>query len=246
MATTLVPPTGTPRPTQPAARRFVSVRANLLPEEVIHGRQALVMRKRVLIALGALAAVIVAVYGLSWFQTSAARSDLQDMQHRNAALMNQQNEFRPVVEAQSGASAVQAQLRTLMAGDLSWNTLLSRVNAIAPNGVSITEVDGQVDAGSAGAPAGGGNGGGAAPGAGSLNQSGKAEVGTVTFNGTARDKNSVAAFADRLAHITGLTAPLISSVVTTNHEISFSIDVVITSDALGGRYSTGAAPTGGK
>jgi hypothetical protein len=56
----------------------------------------------------------------------------------------------------------------------------------------------------------------------------------------------VAAFAARLARVPGLTAPLISSVVTAQHEISFSIDVVITSDALGGRYSTGAAPTGGK
>ena len=245
MTTTLVPSTGSPRSTPPTGRRFVSVRANLLPEEVIHGRQALVMRKRVLVALSALAAVIVAAYGLSWWQTSAARSDLQDMQHRNAALMNQQNEFRPVVEAQSGAAAIQNQLRALMAGDLSWNTLLSRVNSVAPAGVSITEVDGQVNASAAGPPA-GGNGGGAAAGAGSLNQSGKAEVGTVTFNGTARDKNSVAAFADRLARVTGLTAPLISSVVTANHAISFSVDVVITSDALGGRYSTGAAPTGGK
>jgi Tfp pilus assembly protein PilN len=244
MATTLVPPTGTPRPTPPTGRRFVSVRANLLPEEVIHGRQALVMRKRVFVALGALAAVIVAVYGLSWWQTSAARSDLQDMQHRNAALMNQQNEFRPVVEAQSGAAAIQSQLHGLMAGDLSWNTLLSRVAAVAPAGISISEVDGQVTAATAGAPNSGG--GGAAAGAGSLNQSGKAAVGTVTFIGAARDKNSVAAFADRLARVPGLTAPLISSVVTAQHEINFSIDVVITSDALGGRYSTGAAPTGGK
>lgn len=244
MATTLVPPTGTPRPNPPTGRRFVSVRANLLPEEVIHGRQALVMRKRVLVALAALAAVIVAAYGLSWFQTSSARSDLQDMQHRNAALMNQQNEFRPVVEAQSGAAAIQGRLRTLMADDLSWNTLLSRVNAVAPNGVSITEIDGQVNTSTA--VAGGAGGGTAITGAASLNQSGKAEIGTVTFNGTARDKNSVAAFADRLARVTGLTAPLISSVVTADHGISFSIDVVITSDALGGRYSTGAAPTGGK
>jgi Tfp pilus assembly protein PilN len=183
--------------------------------------------------------LIVACYGLSWWQTRSARNDLEGIQRRNTALTDQQNQFRPVVEAQSGALRISTQLHRLMAGDLSWNDLINRIRGAAPSGVGVTDLDGTVTAGTGtgGAPAAGVP---AAPGTAAGTDQ---PVGTLTLDGSARDKNSVAAFADKLGRVRGLSTPLITSVSTTDQQVSFTIDVTITSAALGGRYSAIPAPT---
>ena len=56
--------------------RFAPIRANLMPPEILSGRHAAVMRKRVLIGLAAIVVMLVGVYALSWWQTHAARNDL--------------------------------------------------------------------------------------------------------------------------------------------------------------------------
>jgi Tfp pilus assembly protein PilN len=241
MATTMVPPTGTPRPAPPGGRRVVSVRADLLPDEVVSARRAVVVRNKVLIALGVLAAFIVAGYGLSWWQTTSARGDLGDMQQRNTALTNQQNEFRPVVEAQSGAQRIQTQLRNLMAGDVAWNDLLGRMRKVAPAGVALTGVDATVTVGpaSTGTP-------GAAAGSVPATPAGPQEIGILTLTGTGPDKNSVAAFGDKLGGVGGLASPLITSVSSGDRQLNFTVQVVITSDALSRRYSGTTRSTGGK
>jgi Tfp pilus assembly protein PilN len=239
MATTMIPPTDVSKPAAPGPRRVATVRANLLPDEVISARQALVVRRQVLTALGALVVLIVACYGLSWWQTRSARNDLDSIQRRNTTLTDQQNQFRPVVEAQSGALRISTQLHRLMAGDLSWNDLINRIRGAAPSGVTVTDLDGTVSTGTATgtAPA------AAVPAAPGTAAGTEQPVGTLTLSGSARDKNSVAAFADKLGRVRGLSTPLITSVATTDHQVTFSIDVTITGAALGGRYSATAAPT---
>jgi hypothetical protein len=65
-------------------------------------------------------------------------------------------------------------------------------------------------------------------------------VGSLTIAGTSKDKRSVADYADRLAKVKGLTAPFITSVTALGGKVTFTVNVLITSDALGGRYA--AAP----
>jgi Tfp pilus assembly protein PilN len=228
MTATANPPVSSPGPAPVDARRAVLVRASLLPEEVLSARQALVVRKQVIVALGVLIGLIAAAYAFFWWQTGSARSDLQAMQHRNAALTDQQNQFRPLVEAQNGTRRIATQLRTLMAGDLSWNDLVQRVVKAAPNGVVITDLDGSATD--------------VVPGASGVTVPG--EVGPLTLSGTAHDKNSVAAFADRLGRVRGVAFPLITSVASQNGQVTFSIDATITKDALGGRFAT-AVPAAG-
>jgi hypothetical protein len=67
-------------------------------------------------------------------------------------------------------------------------------------------------------------------------------VGTLTVTGTAADKRSVAAFADSLSTVPGLTAPLISNVQGDTHGVNYTINLVITTAAFGGRYYTQLAP----
>lgn len=232
MATTLVPPTAAPKPVSGDVR-FVSVRARLLPDEVVSARRVDVVRKQVVVALLVVFVLLIGWYGLSKWQTSSANGDLGRARHNGVALQNEQNQFGPLVTAQSKTAATQSQLQKLMVGDLSWKSMLVTLASKAPAGVTINTVDGTVTAGAAAAT----TAGTAVTGNALLNQTGKATVGTVTVTGAAPDKRTVAAYADSLATVQGLTAPLVSSVQAQTKGVTFTISAVITSDALGGRYA---------
>lgn len=241
MATTMLPPTTAPRPS-PGDVRYVAVRANLVPDEVISARQADVIRKRVLRGLAAFAVVLVGWYGMSWWQTRSANNELSAAQQQGIALQAQQNQFSPLVRAQGDINTVNAELKQLMASDLPWKKMLSTIRSVAPSGVTLTGVTGQVSSGQIGV--------GAAPNSSPsiLNDSGLPAVGQLNITGSAPDKRTVATYADQLAKVKGLSGPLISSVEGSTAPITFSITVVITSDALGGRYSSitvDATTTGG-
>jgi Tfp pilus assembly protein PilN len=237
MATTLVPPSPSaspsPAPAAPGDVRFVAVRASLMPEEVLSARQVVVMRKQVLLGLVAVFAVLVAWFGVSWWQTRSANGDLADAQRQGIALQSQQNQFTPLVRAQADINNIQTQLQQVMVGDLSWKTMLSAVRDKAPAGSSVTSISGDVGAG-----------GSSSAGGSVLNQTGSASVGQLTITGSASDKRTVAAYADALAKVRGLTAPLISGFQSTTTGLTFTITAVITTDAFGGRYATATDGTG--
>ena len=237
MATTLVPPSpsASPSPAPAAAGdfRFVAVRASLMPEEVLSARQVVVMRKQVLLGLVAVFAVLVAWFGLSWWQTRSANDQLADAQRQGIELQSQQNQFTPLVQAQADINNIQTELAQVMVGDLSWKTMLSAVRDKAPAGVSISAISGDVAANSA-----------TAQGGSVLNQTGSASVGQLTISGSASDKRTVATYADALAKVPGLTAPLISGVQSDATSLTFTITAVITTDAFGGKYATASGGTG--
>ncbi|MCW2596118.1 MAG: hypothetical protein JWP39_2006 [Jatrophihabitans sp.] len=239
MATTMIPDADIPSPPPiDDAMRFVAIRANLMPDEIISARHTDVVRRRVLMGLAALVVVLIGGYAFSLLQTTSARSDLTDLQHHATALQNQQHEFAPLVTAQSQAQNITSQLQRLMVGDLSWKSMLTTLRATAPVGVALSEVTGTVTAGAASAAAAGAP--AATGGYEALNRTGRQQVGSLTIAGTSKDKRSVADYADRLAKVKGLTAPFITSVTALGGKVTFTVNVLITSDALGGRYA--AAP----
>jgi Tfp pilus assembly protein PilN len=240
MATTMIPEAPTPASTPGGAVRFVAIRANLLPGEIVSARQAIAVRKRVLVGLVVVVALLIGTDAFSWYQTSAANSDLDSAQSQAAALRSQQSQFAPLVRAQADVEAVHQQLQGLMADDVSFKAMLTTLRGQAPSGVALTSIGITVNSTSAGAAA-----GAAAPAP--LNESGKEAIGQLTLSGTAPDKRSVAAYADRLATMKGLAAPLISSVSTDTSSAKFSLTAIVTSDALSKRYVAAStpAPTGG-
>jgi Tfp pilus assembly protein PilN len=247
MTATMVPPTAapTPRPTSSAVR-FVAVRANLLPDEVLSSRQTVAVRKQVMLGLVIIVVLLIGWFGLSWFQTSSARASLHDARGQGVALQKQQAQFAPLVSAQQQIGTIQSQLRKLMAGDLSWKTMVTTLRTVAPDGITLTNVTGFVSAGAAGSTS---RSGSTQPNSGVLNQTGKLQIGQLTVTGTAPTKTAVAGYADRMATVNGLTAPLITNVTATQgtHAVTFTVSLVITSDALGGRYAVPATSvvTGG-
>lgn len=241
MSTMIVPEAAPGGPTpEPAytgeGLRFVPIHANLLPEEVVAARRARTTRKRMGIGLGALAALLVVWFGFAKFQTAGARGDLEKAQAQSVTLQNTVRSYAPLVTAQSQSAAIQKSLQRLMAGDIQWVDLLATLQRTARGGITVTTVSGTVDdLTDPTAPA-------AVNGYSVLNQSGEKQVGTLTVTGSAPDKNSVAAYIDALASVKGLTAPFPANVAGQRGQVTFTATILITADALGGRFAPAAQP----
>lgn len=219
-----------------SAPRFVPVRVNLLPHEIVAGRRTDAVRRRVLIGIAALVAILIGSYAGSWWQTHTAQNELDAARSAQSSLQEQSRRYAPLVAAKAATSTIQAQLRQLMAGDVAWTDLLTTLRRSAPAGIAITQIDGTVTAGAGSAT-------GAAPQNDPLDTSGIRQIGSLTLTGTARDKGAVADFADALAKVAGFGTPFIGSVNTADKSITWQMDVPITVKALGGRYQN---PNGGK
>lgn len=243
MSTMTIPaapaPAPEPRSTTRGSVRFVAVHANLLPDEIIEARQGRQVKRYVLIGLGALLALVVALYGLSLWQTSRAKDDLSQAQQQTLALQQQKRQYQPLLDAQAESDAVRVALTKLMVGDLQWKDMLTTLRSNAKDGVVVTGVTGTIAAGATGLDK-------QSASLDVLNQSGNTQIGSLTITGTARDKNAVASYVDALSKVSGLAAPYPASVTTANGTLTFSVSVIITSEALGGRYAETGSGTGGK
>jgi Tfp pilus assembly protein PilN len=240
MATTLVHEPAAPLAKAPAGdgQRFVAVRAMLLPDEIVTARRVEAVRRQVLLGVAAVVALLVAWFGLSWWQTTTARSDLSDATHHGGALLLQQNQFHRLVSAQVQTAQVHEQLTALMATDVPWSKVLGNLRTHAPHGITLTTVNATMS---------GAGGTSSSTAQTTLNGTGQPTVGAVSIAGVATTKTSVAAYADSLNRIPGLTGALITSVTTVNHSVNFTVTAALTSGVLGGRYvpAAPAAHTGG-
>ena len=246
--TTLVMPQGaTPSPdpvhTPNGPIRYVAIRANLLPDELVQDRRAGVVKRRIVIGLAAVVAVMAVLYGLTLWSTASARHDLSQARRQNTALLNQQQKYKPLMDAQSQATQINTALTKLMSGDLQWTQLLGTLRSTAPRGVKIDSVAGTITIGAGSVLNSSVSGQG--PGIGALNTTGVPPAGTLNITGSANNKDTVAAYVAALSQVTGLVTPYPTSVTTTGSSVAFAISAVITTDALGGRYNTKSTSPGG-
>jgi hypothetical protein len=249
MATTMIPqpqPGPAVRPSPVAggqSLRFLAVRANLMPDEVIDARRTEVVRRRVLIGMGTLLALLLVGFGTTWLQTESAKGDLSDQQHRAKALLDQQYNYAPLVEAQNDTAAINTKLTQLMVGDVRWQPMYATVRSDAPAGVGVTSISAQITTATAGATATAGSGG--APPFGALTGTGQTVIGTLTVIGTVGSEDQAAAYADRLGTETGVVNPVIQNMDLTTRPFTFTIAAILTADALGGPYHVANPATQG-
>lgn len=240
MTTTVVPPAAEPQDPITDAGPLIDVFANLLPDEIVAGRRLAELKRRLLLGVAALLAVLILVYGFSWLQTHQARSTLSSANRHAASMQRQLLTFDPLITAQSASAGIQQTLRTLMTEDLQWKDMLAKVRGAAAGSVAVQTVAATLTGvgvqGVAPAPIAGG-----LP---VLNTTSALPVGTLTITGTAADKNSIAAFVDKLGKVSGLAAALPANVTGTAGKLTYSVDVLITTEALGGRFTTPAVGKG--
>jgi len=235
MSTILMPdmPAATPEETR---TRYPAVFANLLPDEVIVGRRARKLRKQLAAGLCVLVVLLIAWYGYAKLQTHNANNDLAAANRTASSLESQQQKFGPLLRTQGESAAINARLTQLMRGDVQWSKLLDGVRAVAPKGVSVATISAQLVASGSNSTATSNNGGLAI-----LNTTGKAAIGTLTLSGSSSDKTSVAAFVDALPSVPGVAAAFPQAVEGSGSAYTWTITAILTSDALGGRFSPTAA-----
>jgi Tfp pilus assembly protein PilN len=227
MATTLVSPD--PAAPTPYAPRTLAIAVNLLPPEIVESRHGRRVRRIVVSALAAFTALLAGWYSLASYQTSVARDDLSSAQRNVERLSRLQKPFAELISAQNESRMINAQLSSLLAGDLQWAHLLSALRAAAPTGVQVATVTG----GLASPDGGSGSGSSRLP-----NTSGQKVVGALAVTGSAPSKATVAEYLDALAKVPGLANPLLDRVTESKTTVEFSLRLDITSPVLGGRYPT--------
>ncbi len=237
MATTALMPLDPATSPQQIAR-VLNIRANLLPAEIMAGRNARRMR---LIVIGAVALVAVLLgvwYAHAVSEKSAADRELDDVSAQVTAIRVSQNKYNSVVALKTQNETITKQLASLMAKDLSWATLTDTIRDTGTTaGVKVSGITGSLTDG------GGSN---TLPSAASTG----ATVMLLQITGTGPDKKTVAKYVEQLGELPNVTNPYLSSATqndtsaTGSSTVTFSLSAAVTSSALCGRFTTACKKEG--
>ncbi|MDI6105320.1 hypothetical protein QLQ12_42735 [Actinoplanes sp. NEAU-A12] len=227
--TALMPVDPTVSPQQ--AARILTIRADLLPPEIREGRRARRTRTLIVLLMVATLAVLGAWYWQALVAKQTADEEYNDtFQSLTKARTDQKtDEFRALVEYQEGGEILNAELKAMMANDLSWTNLINLLRDRAEDTdptMTIREITASLAAaGDAEVPAG--------------------VVGTLTVTGTADNKRIVADYVNELGDLEDLVNPFVTNVTKGQDGFSYTISITITDKALCGRFAD-ECPSGGK
>ncbi|GGN67205.1 hypothetical protein GCM10010112_30430 [Actinoplanes lobatus] len=225
--TALMPVDPTVSPQQ--AARVLTIRADLLPPEILDGRRARRTRSLVIVMV----LVTLAGLGFWYLQAGQAKQAADDEYNetfqsltfarggqKSAALEN-------LVKYQKGGATLNAELKAALANDLSWTNMMTLIRNKAQDGVTIDEITGSLAETT-------------------TTEAADEAVGTLTITGTAKDKRLVADYVNRLGNLKHLANPFVTSVAKEDGgEFAFTVEVAITGKARCGRF-TSDCPSGGK
>lgn len=216
--------------------RVLTISADLMPPEIVAARRARRTRAVMVVVLALVLAGLGGWYVHADRQLSQADEDLTVVSGQASTLQRRQADYADVVNVQADTKAITEQLKTLLAQDLPWATLIDTLRATGRDaGVTVAGLSGSLKepanaAGTAALPGG----------------PRVAPVGTFIVTGTAPDKPSVAKYVDELAGQAILVNPYPTSVTEEKDgTVQFTLSVDIAADALCGRFTTACKPTGG-
>jgi hypothetical protein len=225
MATTALMPLD-PAASSQQISRVLSIRANLLPQEIMAGRNARRMRVFVLVALVLVTALLGAWYAHALSQKKQADQDLDDVSAQVARVRASQNQYNPVVTVKTQNETIAKELKTLLASDLPWARLTDEIRDTGDKAdVKVGNITGSLADASSSALA--------------LPSATKTTtVVTLQISGSAPDKKTIAKYVDQLALLDDLASPYLTSATKSGSAFAFTLNAEITSSALCGRFTT--------
>ena len=117
-------------------------RINLLPAEVVQGRDVQLQIAAAGAAVALIAALLVVIWAFRGHQISSQRQTIADDQTRTAALQRQLAQLGPVAQLQTSLAQRQQQVRSALSGDIGWTQLLNEISGVLPNDVWLTSFSG--------------------------------------------------------------------------------------------------------
>jgi Tfp pilus assembly protein PilN len=170
---------------------------NLLPPQ-LRQRQAIRRLTTIVVAAGLGVLLLIGVfYFLQSQRLAAAEDDLAVQQDTNNGLQAQINELQPYADLQAELAAKEALVQTLFLNEISWSSALLDISRVIPDASYLTNLTGQVTAGTAPPPAG--------------EAADTTLIGTMSFTGVARETETIATWLTRLEQVQGWVNAWVSS-----------------------------------
>jgi Tfp pilus assembly protein PilN len=231
--TEVLAPTGPPDALAPTYR---VPRVDLLPPEVRARRRLRSTQRSSAAVLALLVTALAAGFALSARDAGEAADELAAVQARTAALTAQQARYDRVPQVYGQVDAAQQALRTAMAADVLWSTVLADLASSAPDGLWLTTVNasiatpatpdavlGVVDPVTAAGTS--------------------APVGTLKVGGTVREEGQVATWLEVLDAQAGLSGATTTGITRTavgeQPVMTFESSAAITGEAFSRRFEQG-------
>jgi Tfp pilus assembly protein PilN len=204
-------------------------RVNLLPPEIAEASRL----RTVQLSMGAAVVAAFVVVGGLWvvadLQAQSEQEKLDTAQANQATVSKQVNALAPVAAVYAEVDQRRQLLETALGGDVEWSQYLTDLSLTIPDNVWLTSMT-------------------VAPQTTATGTSGTAgetaQIASVTFNGTAMQHDDVALWLESLAKQEGYRSAYFNSStekeIGTTKVVDFSSTVVVTRDALSGRYLTSA------
>ncbi|MDY7085638.1 MAG: hypothetical protein SYR96_11070, partial [Actinomycetota bacterium] len=127
------------------ANRILTIRANLLPEEITAGRSARRTRGALIVALVLVLAALGGWYYYAQRQLDTANSNRDSASEQVMRAQSEKRRYSEVTKIINDRDTLKADLKALMADDLPWATYTNKLRAnAAAAGVTIAEISGNV------------------------------------------------------------------------------------------------------
>ena len=204
------------------------IAADLIPPEVVAARRLKVLRRRIAIALTVLAVLVAVGYGLAVMENFTARDRTAAEQARTVPLQAEQRRYGDVTQTQAKLTLSRTQVAGLMASDVDVSAFLTRLDTPLPATMSITTLTVNLLQATVAAPA--------AAGAGGLDTSGRAPIGSVVVGGTATTFDDVAHYVDALAATPGVANVVPTSSQADETGVQYSLTFSLTDTLLSKRF----------
>lgn len=203
------------------------IAADLTPPELINSRQLKALRKLLAAGLVALVVACIGGYVVAARQHASASRTLDSVQARTTQLQFDARKYAGVTKIQGTVTGLQAQIATLMSGDVDLVTLIGKLRSNLPARMTISQESVTISVAavaSAGAPAGG------------LDMSGLARIADITIAGTGRTLDDLSTYVDKLKVIPGIVDVVPGSNVLAASGTAYTLSFGLTSKLLSHRF----------
>ncbi|TQS45394.1 PilN domain-containing protein [Cryptosporangium phraense] len=218
------------------ASRLYALGANLLPPEIEQQRQFVRIRLIVLASIGTVIVLLAAWFALAKWETSRQDSKLADAETEAIVLRQQQRQYSELITAQTQSTKIGNQLSTLLATDVTWSTLLTKLRAATPTGLDLTGITVTLTDPTTQGTTGGNS--TATTASGLPSKDGKTPIGSLTITGSSTSKPAIATYADAVGKLPGVGNVMLSGVTAQDDGSDFTLRVDLSPSLLSHHYST--------
>lgn len=114
---------------------------NLMPPEVLEGRQVVILKRRLVWAVIGVLLVCVVAFGFAYLMHMQAQSRYDDSLARADTLTAQKREYSPVIRVQKDITNTKNARTFALSTEVDWTSYAYAIQAVLPKGVTIDSMN---------------------------------------------------------------------------------------------------------